>query len=84
MNSTFIRNEFVQDPVNIALPYDEYNVLYNYKYYAYGAGGIYSTLNDLYKWDQALYSDQIISQCDLTISVHRIYWRQNNYGYTGG
>ena len=29
--------------------------------YAKGAGGMYSTVDDLYKWDQALYQDKILS-----------------------
>ncbi len=28
----------------------------------FSAGGIYSTVEDLYKWDQALYSDKLLSQ----------------------
>jgi CubicO group peptidase (beta-lactamase class C family) len=28
----------------------------------YAAGGLYSTVGDLYKWDQALYSDQLVSK----------------------
>ena len=28
----------------------------------YAAGGLYSTVGDLYKWDQALYTDQLVSQ----------------------
>ena len=27
-----------------------------------GAGGLYSTVTDLYKWDQALYTDQLVSK----------------------
>lgn len=29
--------------------------------YALGAGGMYSTVDDLYKWDQALYNDDFLS-----------------------
>jgi CubicO group peptidase (beta-lactamase class C family) len=28
----------------------------------YAAGGLYSTVGDLYKWDQALYTDQLVSK----------------------
>jgi len=28
----------------------------------YSAGGLYSTIGDLYKWDQALYTDQLVSE----------------------
>jgi CubicO group peptidase (beta-lactamase class C family) len=30
--------------------------------FKYAAGGLYSTLGDLYKWDQALYTDQLVSK----------------------
>jgi CubicO group peptidase (beta-lactamase class C family) len=28
----------------------------------YAAGGLYSTVEDLYRWDQALYTEQLVSQ----------------------
>lgn len=28
----------------------------------FGAGGVYSTLEDMYKWDQALYTDKLVKQ----------------------
>ncbi|HEX2139474.1 MAG TPA: serine hydrolase domain-containing protein [Woeseiaceae bacterium] len=30
-----------------------------------GSGGVYSTLNDLYRWDQALYGDALVSRATL-------------------
>ena len=44
----------------------------------YAAGGIYSTIGDLYKWDQALYTDKIIHDSSLQ-KAFTIY--KNNYGY---
>ncbi len=44
----------------------------------YAAGGIYSTISDLYKWDQALYTDKIIHDSSLQ-KAFTIY--KNNYGY---
>jgi CubicO group peptidase (beta-lactamase class C family) len=32
----------------------------------YAAGGWYSTVGDLYKWDQAIYTDQLVSKETLT------------------
>jgi CubicO group peptidase (beta-lactamase class C family) len=32
----------------------------------YAAGGLYSTVGDLYKWDQALYADRLVSKETLT------------------
>ncbi|WP_163580477.1 serine hydrolase domain-containing protein [Gracilibacillus saliphilus] len=44
----------------------------------YGAGGVYSTVEDLYKWDQSLYSDAILS----SESRHQLFIKHSgNYGY---
>jgi len=45
---------------------------------SYAAGSIYTTVGDLYKWDQALYTDRIISSSSLqqAFTPH-----QSNYGY---
>ncbi len=34
--------------------------------YAVGAGGMYSTVDDLYRWDQALYGDTVLSEARRT------------------
>ncbi|NIM47660.1 MAG: serine hydrolase [Gemmatimonadales bacterium] len=56
MASSFVSDESVVYPSNTAQPYDEHNRLYEYTLYTYGAGGIYTTLNDYVKWDRALYT----------------------------
>jgi CubicO group peptidase (beta-lactamase class C family) len=81
MYSTFVHDENSVRPANSALPYDENNRLYNYEWYAYGAGGIYSTLNDMFKWDQALYTDNIISQSTLQLATTGYTGGENNFGY---
>jgi len=45
---------------------------------SYAAGSIYTTVGDLYKWDRALYTNQIISTAsrELAFTPH-----QSNYGY---
>jgi CubicO group peptidase (beta-lactamase class C family) len=45
---------------------------------SFAAGAIYTTVGDLYKWDQALYSDRIVSQA-LLQKAFTPY--QSNYGY---
>ncbi len=43
-----------------------------------GAGSLYSTVNDLFLWDQALYTDRLLSKA----SRDRIFTPyRNNYGY---
>ena len=81
MDSTFVSDESVVYPQNVALPYDENNELYKYKEYTYGAGGIYSTLHDIYKWDQALYTDKIVSQSTLQLAFTGYTGGDNDYGY---
>lgn len=41
--------------------YNSYGYDDDYEFFTTGAGGIYSTVEDLYKWDQALYTNKIVS-----------------------
>ena len=47
---------------NRAIGYTPVWTLEDYEIFTTGAGGIYSTVEDLFKWDQALYSGKLISQ----------------------
>jgi CubicO group peptidase (beta-lactamase class C family) len=50
----------------------------------YAAGGLYSTVEDLYRWDQALYTEQLVPQefLDLMFTPHAEVPRSGlNYGY---
>lgn len=63
-------NDLLTDPPTVA-PYLHPTVTFS-------AGAIYSTVKDLYLWDQALYTDQLVSQETLT----RIFTPGlGNYGY---
>lgn len=44
----------------------------------YSAGALYSTAEDLYKWDQALYTDAILPRSALTLMWTEV---ASNYGY---
>jgi CubicO group peptidase (beta-lactamase class C family) len=58
------------DPIDMTLPY--------------AAGGLYSTVEDLYRWDQALYTGQLVSQqsLDLMFTPHaKIAMNGLGYGY---
>ena len=50
-----------------------------------GDGGIYSSINDLYKWDQALYTDTLISRETLKLAytpnleIYGFGWRIDEY-----
>jgi len=50
----------------------------------YAAGGLYSTVGDLYKWDRALYTDQLVSKDTLNkifTSYVSIQPEERTYGY---
>ena len=50
----------------------------------YAAGGLYSTVEDLYRWDQALYTEQLVPQeiLDLMFTPHaEIPYNGLHYGY---
>jgi CubicO group peptidase (beta-lactamase class C family) len=81
MQSTFVHDEEAVVPSTMALPYDENDASYDYDCYTYGASGIYSTLNDMFKWDQALYTDRIIPQSTLQLAFTGYTGGDNNFGY---
>lgn len=49
----------------------------------YAAGSMYSTVEDLYLWDQALYTEQLLPQkyMDLLFDAYIPAWRTQQYGY---
>ncbi|MFC1553659.1 serine hydrolase domain-containing protein [candidate division KSB1 bacterium] len=51
--------------------------------YTSGASGIYSNIEDLYKWDQALYTEKLVSAETLerAFSPHARVSSRENYGY---
>ncbi len=81
MTSTFVCDESVVFPSNTALPYDEDNQLYEYTLYTYGPGGIYTTLADYVKWDQALYTSDIVQQSTLELAYNGHTGGENDFGY---
>jgi len=44
------------------------DVTYSPENSIYGEDGIYSTINDLYKWDQALYTDRLVTRATLEMA----------------
>lgn len=57
-------NFIIADNINMSLPY--------------AAGSLYSTVEDLYKWDKALYTDELVSKETLDIMFTPFL---SNYGY---
>ncbi len=51
--------------------------------YAKGAGGMYSTVDDLYRWDQALYTDKVLSSKSREL-MFTSYLQRSGYGWNVG
>ena len=73
MNDTLVVDERKQKAPRLALAYQKRNgqwqdVTYTPENAIYGEDGIYSTINDLYKWDQALYSERLVSRTTLEMA----------------
>ena len=84
MNSTLVYDESKPKIENRALGYNQSGGLDDYDILTTGAGGMFSNVEDLYKWDRSLYTEKIISAESLeeaytTISLSN--GETSNYGY---
>lgn len=74
MRDTLVLDErWEQQPAHLALGYAKTadgwrDVSYFPAIYVYGYRGVISTINDLYKWDQALYTDRLVSHSTLNLA----------------
>ena len=84
-----MNNSYVQDHTKTPTPkmvngHDEFGLLFNNPFFMNGAGGIYSTTYDLSVWDEALYTDKLVSQKSIR-EAYRIpalpKERKTNYGF---
>ena len=57
--------------VSRAVGYNRFGDVYDYDLLTYGEGGIYSTVADLFKWDQALYTEKLVKQSTLAEAFTR-------------
>jgi CubicO group peptidase (beta-lactamase class C family) len=72
----------------LASAYEYWNFRYSHSEYwnptsTVGAGGIYSTVDDLFKWDRALYTSQLLPRkyIDLMLQPHTPLRGTSSYGY---
>ncbi len=81
---------FIYDKTDTAIPnkVTGYNAGYRKAGYDFldgvaGDKGVFSTVTDLLKWDQALYSDKLLSQATLkdAFSPHTAWMSNRSYGY---
>ena len=73
MHGSLVVDERKQKVPRLALGYAKrdgkwQDVTYSPENAVYGEDGIYSTINDLYKWDQALYAQRLVSRLTLEMA----------------
>ena len=67
MSSTFVYDRAGKKTARAALGYDQFGETDDGAPTAIpGDGGVYSTVDDLFKWDQALYTDKLVRQSTLS------------------
>ena len=84
MNHTLVYDTSTPRIENRAVGYNQAGALDDYEILTTGAGGIYSTLEDLHLWDQALYTEKLISKVTLEeafTSAKLNNGELTNYGY---
>jgi CubicO group peptidase (beta-lactamase class C family) len=98
MNDTLVVDERKQKVPRLALAYAKRNgqwqdITYTPENSIYGEDGIYSTINDLYKWDQALYTERLVSRSTLEMAfapgrtndgkeiVTDVFTHRSSYGF---
>ncbi len=69
MKNTFVLEKTKSETPYKAIGFNEYEEKDDYNIFTTGAGGIYSTVEDLYKFDQALYTNKLISQSSFEESI---------------
>ena len=84
MSSTLVYDESKPAVVNRVIGYDESGKIDDYNLLTYGAGGIYSTVEDLFKWDRALYEHRLVTNRTLEKAFSPFKLTDagaSNYGY---
>jgi CubicO group peptidase (beta-lactamase class C family) len=65
MNHTFVYKKRRPPNAARARGYNRFGDDYDYDLLTYGEGGVYSTVADMFKWDQSLYTDKLVKQSTL-------------------
>ena len=71
MAETFVYDASHPDIPGKARGYNRFGDDADYDLLTYGEGGIYSSAEDLYKWDQALYTDKLVESSTLAMAFVR-------------
>lgn len=84
MSSSLVYDESKPKIKRRAIGYTPFGEKDDYNLLTVGAGGIFSTVNDLFKWDQALYTEKLVSQSTLNeaFTPHKLNNDStSNYGF---
>ncbi|PYS69158.1 MAG: hypothetical protein DMF73_15345, partial [Acidobacteria bacterium] len=65
MNHTFVYDRTHASIARRARGYNRFGDDFDYDLLTYGEGGIYSSVADMFKWDRALYTDQLVKRSTL-------------------
>ena len=87
MNHTLVYDQSTPEISNRAVGYNQEGDLDDYEIFTTGAGGMYSTLDDLHLWDQALYTEKLVSAATLEeafTSATLTNGDSTHYGYGWG
>lgn len=87
MKNTLVYDESGPEVAQRAIGYNIFGDVNDYTLFTTGAGGMYTTVEDLYKWDQALYNNQLVKS-ELLEEAYTPYILNNDssthYGYGWG
>jgi CubicO group peptidase (beta-lactamase class C family) len=84
MDSTLVYDESRPEILNRAIGFTGRETAFDYNILTTGDGGMYSTVVDLFKWDQALYSEKLVGSDSLQSAFSGTYLNNgetSNYGY---
>ncbi|HEU4934818.1 MAG TPA: serine hydrolase domain-containing protein [Vicinamibacterales bacterium] len=84
MRSTFVLTASTDKTADVARGYDRDGGSNDFEGMETGDGGVYSTVNDLLRFDQALYADTLVGQNTLTIAFTPAQVREGSTTYGFG
>ena len=84
MTSTFVLTSSDQKTADVARGYDQSGGADDFAGMATGDGGVYSTVKDLLRFDQALYTDALVSQQTLSEAFTPAHVREGRTTYGFG
>lgn len=87
MKNTFVFDSIHSQSKNVAHGYSRFEDNADYDLLTYGGGGIYSTVEDMYKWHIALFTNKLVKQSTMKLAFLKPALSDNtlsNYGFGWG